>query len=52
LIAVSASSRGRSVVVAMILPPKVVPIVSIDIYRKFKRRATLPDRELSIPYLF
>jgi hypothetical protein len=28
----------------MILPPKLVPIISIDIYRKFKPGAISPDR--------
>src|SRR4030095_16902945 len=52
LIAVSASSRGRSVVFAMILPPDPVSIISTSIYRKFKPRATSPDGGLSIPFLF
>ncbi|HEY5542744.1 MAG TPA: hypothetical protein VIM04_05710, partial [Candidatus Binatia bacterium] len=50
--AVSASSRGRSVVFAMILPPELVPIISIDIYRKFKPRAISPDRGAVDPSLF
>src|SRR6266403_4564040 len=44
LIAVSASVRGRSVLLAMILPPSLVRIISIDMYRKFKPRATSSDR--------
>src|SRR5262245_39401239 len=52
LIAVSASVRGRSVVLAMILPPSLVRSINVLIYLFFRSEQIAAHPELSITFLF